>query len=55
MSYSMTYLISSFYCSPTIEGLLKIWCKAWFSAFFIIFTISPLLQKIVQLFVKNYK
>ena len=55
MSASMSYLVSSFYCTPSIDTILPIWCRTWITAFCIIFIISPFLHKFVYFFVKNYK
>ena len=44
MSGSMTYMVSSFYCTPQVDNLLPIWVQAWAAAFSVIFILSSLLH-----------
>jgi len=52
MSGSMTYLISSFYCTPSFEILFPIWPQTWMIAFSMIFIISPVVHKSVAYILK---
>jgi polyferredoxin len=46
MSASMTLLISSSYCDPTLTLVLPIWLRAWATAFTVIFFIAPYVEKV---------
>jgi len=53
MSGSMTYMVSSFYCTPQVDALIPIWVKAWATAFSVIFLLSPFLHKSVAYVLKK--
>jgi len=52
MSASMTFLVSSSYCDPSIDLLLPIWVKAWATAFTVIFLLTPSLHGITAYLLK---
>jgi len=55
MSGSMTYMVSSFYCSPNVDALIPIWGRAWATAFTVIFLLSPFLHTFTAYVVKQYR
>ncbi len=52
MSGSMTYMVSSFYCTPQVDNLLPIWVQAWATAFSVIFLLSPLLHMLTAYLIR---
>ena len=55
MSGSMTYMVSSFYCSPKVDALMPIWAQAWATAFTVIFLLSPFLHTFTAYVLRQYK
>jgi len=55
MSGSMTYMVSSFYCSPKVDTLMPIWAQAWATAFTVIFLLSPLLHIFTAYVLRYYR
>jgi len=55
MSGSMTYMVSSFYCSPKVDALIPIWVQAWATAFTVIFILSPFLHTFSAYVTRLYK
>ena len=55
MSGSMTYMVSSFYCSPKVDALMPIWTQAWATAFTVIFLLSPFLHTFTAYVLRQYK
>ena len=55
MSGSMTFMVSSFYCEPTLLTLTDIWVQAWATAFTVILLLSPFLHTFSAFIVGIYR